>query len=141
MFVATLPSTDPVVFARDANHDLIIPLRQAAGLEAVLILVRTAWLLWRDEWFLNRDVGMPWLETEDGVVTDRDAILGQVYDPAKVSRALRAEALAIPGVVDLAEFKSSFDGASRNLTVSAVVRVQFADGVTGSGAVELTLAA
>lgn len=120
--------TDPVVFARDENNDLIIPLRKASGLEAVLILVRTAWLLWRDEWFLNRDIGTPWLETEDGVVTEQDAILGQAYDPGKLARALRAEALAQPGVIDVAEFKSSYDGETRNVTVSAVVKTQFGDG-------------
>jgi hypothetical protein len=141
MFVATLRSTDPVVFARDENNDIIIPLRKASGLEAVLILVRTAWLLWRDEWFLNRDVGTPWLETEDGVVTERDAILGQVYDAAKVARALRTEALAIPGVVDLAEFKSSFNGETRNLACSGVIKCQFADSVTAQGAVTVAIAA
>jgi hypothetical protein len=121
-------STDPVVFARDENNDLIIPLRKASGLEAVLILVRTAWLLWRDEYFLNRDVGTPWLETEDGVVTEQDAILGQPYDPAKLARVLRGEALAQPGVVDVAEFKSSFDGETRNARVTAVIKTQFGDG-------------
>lgn len=120
-------STDPLVFARDENNDLIIPLRKASGLEALAILVRTAWLLWRDEWFLNRDVGTPWLETEDGVITEREAILGQRYDAGKAMRALRAEALAINGVRDLVGFRSSFDGATRNLAVSGVIRSDFGD--------------
>lgn len=122
-----LLSTDPLVFARDENNDLIIPLRKASGLEALVILVRTAWLLWRDEWFLNRDIGTPWLETEDGVVTERDAILGQRYDAGKVMRALRAEALAINGVRDLVGFRSSFDGETRNLTASGTIRSDFGD--------------
>ncbi len=128
MPATTALSTDPVVFARDERNDLIVPLRKASGLEAVLILVRTAWLLWRDEWFLNRDLGTPWLETEDGVVTEQDAILGQPYDAAKIARALRGEALAVPGVLDVAEFKSSFDGETRNLTVSATIITRFGDG-------------
>jgi len=128
MPATTALSTDPVVFARDQNNDLIVPLRKASGLEAVLILVRTAWLLWRDEWFLNRDLGTPWLETEDGVVTEQDAILGQPYDAAKIARVLRGEALAVPGVLDVAEFKSSFDGTTRNLTVSATIITRFGDG-------------
>ncbi len=122
-----LLSTDPIVFARDENNDLIIPLRRASGLEALVILVRTAWLLWRDEWFLNRDIGTPWLETEDGVVTERDAILGQGYDAGKVMRALRAEALAINGVRNLTNFASSFDASTRNLTVSGVISSDFGD--------------
>lgn len=133
MPATTLLSTDPVVFARDENNDLIIPRRKVAGLDAVLILVRTAWLLWRDEWFLNRDRGTPWLETEDGVVTEQDAILGQPYDAAKIARVLRGEALAVNGVSDVADFKSSFDGEIRNLQVSATVRTAFGDGTVQIG--------
>lgn len=125
--MAVLQSSDPVVFARDENNDLIVPMRIASGLEAIAILVRTAWLLWRDEWFLNRDIGTPWLQTEDGVVTESDAILGQPYDAAKIARALRAEALAITGVRDVAEFKSSFDEGERGLSASAVIRTAFGD--------------
>lgn len=136
MPATTARSTDPVVFARDSSNDLIVPLRKASGLEAVLILVRTAWLLWRDEYFLNRDKGTPWLETEDGVVTESDAILGQVFDQAKIARVLRAEALAVRGVSDVAEFKSSFDGETRNVTVSALIRTQF-----GDGTIQITLSA
>jgi hypothetical protein len=122
-------STDPVVFARDlTTGDLIIPLRKASGLEAVLILVRAAWEVWRDEWYLNRDVGTPWLETDDGVVTEADALLGQPYDPGKLARALRGEALKVAGVVDVAQFQSSFDGETRNVTVSGLIRTQFGDG-------------
>lgn len=127
MAATTLTAADPVVFARDANNDLIVPLRKATGLEAVLILVRTALLLWRDEWFLNRDSGTPWLETEDGVVTERDAILGQPYDAAKIARTLRKVVLAVPGVSDVTQLRSSFNGDTRNMTVSMVVRTRFGD--------------
>lgn len=138
MFVATLLSTDPVVFARDASNDIIIPLRKASGVEAVMILVNTALLLWRDEWFLNRDIGTPWIETEDGVVTERDAIL-TFYDAAKLARALRTEILTVPGAVDVLELKSAFNTKTRNVTVSGVVQCQFADGVklTGDLAVQI----
>lgn len=122
-----LLTTDPVCFARDENNDLIIPLRVARGLEAILILVRSAWLLWRDEWFLNRAIGVPYLPTTDGEVTKTDAILGQGYDPAKLARGLRGEALAINGVRDVAEFKSRFDGETRNVTASCVIRTAFGD--------------
>jgi hypothetical protein len=130
----TLLSTDPLVFARDENNDLIIPRRKVSGLEAIAILVRTAWLLWRDEWFLNRDIGTPWLETADGAVTERDAILGQAFDPTKVARALRTEAVAIRGVRDVVQIKTSFDAETRNMEVSGVVRSDFGD-VTVSTAI------
>jgi len=127
-------ANDPIVFARDANNDLIIPLRKASGLEAVLILVRCAWLLWRDEWFLDRDWGTAWLETSDGAVTEQQAILGQPYDAAKLSRELRSVALSISGVVDVREFRSNFDGETRNVTVSATIVSQF-----GSGQVQIAV--
>lgn len=141
MAATTARSTDPIVFARDANNQLEIPLRKAAGLEAILILVRCAWLLFRDEYFLNRGIGVPYLETEDGEVTDRDAILGEPYDPARLARGLRDEALAIPGVADVAEFKSAFDPETRNASVSAVVVAAFADGPAGSGTVLIAVSA
>lgn len=132
-----LLSTDPVCMARDqVTNDLIIPQRIARGLEAIGILVRSAWMLWRDEWFLNRDVGPPWLETEDGVVTERDAILGQPYDAAKIKRALTAEALKINGVRDVLQFRSTFDGETRNMTASCVARSDFGDAPVS---VDLTL--
>lgn len=129
MPATTTLSTDPVVFARTDTNDLIVPLRKASGLEAVAILVRTAWNTWRDEYFLNRDFGTPWLETSDGVVTEQDALLGQPYDAAKIASTLRGVALAVPGVSDVAEFRSVFDGDTRNLAVSATIRTQFGDTV------------
>lgn len=125
-----LQVTDPVCFARDANNNLIIPLRFARGLEAILILVRTRLLLWRDEWFLDRDAGMPWLETSDGAVTERDAILGQVFDPAKTARAVRREILTVAGVVTVPELRCSFDGDERALSIAMVVRTRFGDSPT-----------
>lgn len=119
---------DSVCFARDENNDLIIPLRKASGLEAVLIMARTILLLHRDEYFLNRDIGTPWLPTEDGVVAERDAILGEGYDAGKTLRALRPQLMAIPNVRDVAEFKSAFEGGDeRSLSVSMVLRTRFGD--------------
>lgn len=125
-----LLSTDPVVFARDEQNNLIIPLRIARGLEAVAILARTRLLLWADEWFLDRSAGTRWLETEDGTVTERDAILGQPYDAGKIAREVRRVILgepAIPGANDVTELKSSFDGATRSMELSLVIRCVFGD--------------
>jgi hypothetical protein len=133
-------STDPLVFARDANNELIIPLRKASGLEAIQILVRCAWLLWRDEYFLNRDVGMPWTETADGAVTERDAILGQPYNAAKLHGALRDEALKIVAVIDVTDMRSQFDGETRNVAVQGTVIAQFADQIV-QGPVEIAAGA
>lgn len=118
---------DPLCFARDENGDRIVPGRLASGMEAVLILVRAAVKLWRAEWFLDKDVGMPWLETPDGFVTERDAILGQAFDAAKTARALRREILAVPAVVEVPELRCSYDGTSRTLSITLRVRARFDD--------------
>lgn len=138
-----LLSTDPLVLARDADGNLLVPLQPARGMEALLILVRARLLLWRDEWFLDRDAGMPWLETPDGVVTERDAILGQAFDPAKAARAVRREIMTVPGVVEVPELRCAFDGPTRTLSISFVVRARFADleGVQTSDEVSVALAA
>jgi hypothetical protein len=120
-------STDPLVWARDDCGDLIIPLRRAVGLEAVAILIRAAVGLFRDEWFLNRDAGVEWLPTEDGVVPERDAVLGQPYNPAKEQLALRKIILKVTAVRSVSEIKSSFDGGERALAMSCVARTDFGD--------------
>lgn len=118
---------DPIVFARDADMDLEIPLRKASGMEAVLILCRATLLLWRGEFFLDLDAGTPWLETADGTVTERDAILGQRFDAARTARVLRQVLLAVPAVFSVPTMRCAFDGATRNLTVTFVVRCAFGD--------------
>ena len=132
--MATILTTDPLVFARDANNDLIVPLRAASGIDAALILVRTIILLWRDEYFLNRSIGTPWIETEDGVVPERDAILGQPFDAGKIARVIRGAILGVLGptaenpiVRDITEIVAAFDGETRNMSLSMVVRTQFGD--------------
>lgn len=120
-------STDPLVWARDDCGDLIIPLRRAVGLEAVAILIRAAVGLFRDEWFLNRDAGMEWLPTDDGVVSERDAILGQPYNAAKAQRALRNIILRVTAVRSVTQLRTSFDSEERTLEMSCVARTQFGD--------------
>lgn len=122
-----LLESDPRCFARDERNDLIVPRRLARGMEALLILCRTRLYLWRDEWFLDRDIGMPWLETPDGVVTEQDAILGQAFDAAKTARAVRRELLAVTGVIDVPELRCTFDGETRTLSIEFRVRAAFGD--------------
>lgn len=125
-----LQSTDPICFARDENSDLIMPLRVARGTEAIAIMVRCTLKLWRGEYYLNRDAGTPWIETEDGSVSERDAILGQAFDPQKLQRVLRPVILGVGGgqlVSDVTQFRASFDGETRSLTVSCVAKSAFGD--------------
>jgi hypothetical protein len=120
-------STDPRVMARDENGNLIVPMRPATGLEAVAILLRSRLNLWRDEWFLDRDAGTPWVPTEDGVVTDRDAILAIGADVERVQVILSSEARKEPGVVSVSGLSIEVDTANRSMRGSMVVRTRFGD--------------
>lgn len=120
-------ATEPVVFARDNDNDLIIPLRKAIGIEATMILVRTKLMLWRGEYYLNRDEGTEWIETADGTIGERDAILGQAYNPARVQRLVRRRILEVPDTVDISEFRTSFDGTDGTLTISCIVKTRFGE--------------
>lgn len=125
--MSTPLSTDPICFARDENSDLIVPLRVVRGMEALAVMVRCAIRLWRDEFFLNRDWGMPWLPTTDGVVTERDAILGQPFSHNKIASALRSTVLKIQGTKAIKSLKTSFDGETRNVSIKCVISSQFGD--------------
>lgn len=120
-------STDPIVFARDARGNLEIPLRKASGLEAVGILLRAALLTWRDEYFLDRSYGTPYIETSDGYVPASDAILGQPYDRARVEKIIRSVVAKVAYVTAVSQVTSAYDGASRALSIAVVARTEFGD--------------
>lgn len=117
--------TDPVCFGRTADGDLEIPLRLAAGLEAVAIGVRSRLLLFAGEWFLDLAAGVPYLPGLG--VDERAALLGQRYDALRTRAAFRREILATPGVVALTALQTSFDGPSRRLSVSWRARCAFGE--------------
>lgn len=58
------------------------------------------------EWFLDKEVGVPWI---------RD-ILGKTYDPVMAESVLKAEILNTDGVVDINSFSTRFDRVSRGLS-------------------------
>jgi hypothetical protein len=125
--LAALLSTDPVCFRRTPSGDLLFPLQLAYGLEAVAIGCRTRLLLCRGEWFLDLDKGIPYLPTADGSVPEKDAILGQPFDPVKVRAAMLAELLSVPGVLDVPTLRISFDAPNRVMGVTWVARARFGD--------------
>lgn len=118
---------DPVVFKRDTDNRLIFPLSFATGLEAVQIGIRTRLLMCRGEWFLDLFKGVPYLPTDDGTVSETDAILGQPFDPVKVRAAMLDLILEVPGVLDVPVFRVSFDAAERVLAITWVARTRFGD--------------
>ena len=62
------------------------------------------------EWFLDNQVGVPWV---------RD-ILGGPYDPVLAESVLKAEILDTDGVVEITSFSVRFDQATRGLGASDI---------------------
>ncbi len=122
-----LLETDPVCFKRTETGDLLFPLELARGLEAVAIGIRTRLHLCRGEWFLNLDIGIPYLPTDDGVVPESAAILGQPYDPIKTRVAFVREIMTVPAVVELPIFRTNFDGPTRVLSITWVALTRFGE--------------
>ena len=118
-------STDPIDFLLDDDGDIVIPLQFSRGLPAVAQALRIRVLLFRGEWFLNLDTGVPYLEND--VVEESAALLGQVFDAVKARAMFRDAILSAPNVTELRALDVIFDGATRVMTVSWKVRTVFGD--------------
>ena len=99
--------------ALDASHDLYLGPRSgvaiAEGADAVVQGILTRLRLFRGEWFLDINAGMPWFEE---VFTDG----GQ--DIKRIESALKTQINATPGVEAILSFAIAFDGATRDITVT-----------------------
>lgn len=121
-----LLETDPRDWALDRNNNLIIPIRYLRGLPAILQAARVKLSLAKGEWFLNIDLGQPYLETEDGTVSRSEAILGDgQFDPAKATRSMRFSLESIRGVRQVTDIRSSFAGDTRTVSVVWSADTQF----------------
>nr|QIG67155.1 baseplate assembly protein W [Rhizobium phage RHph_TM26] len=74
--------------------------------EAVGQHVRTRIMSYEGEWFLDKDVGLPWIR----------GLLGGLYDPVLAEAVIKAEILDTDGVVDINSFSVSFDRTTRGLS-------------------------
>ena len=73
------------------------------------------------EWFLNTQVGVPWLEE----------ILGYKYDPALAESVVKAEILNTDSVTAITSFSVGFDRGTRGLIIKDVsVSTTFGDEVS-----------
>lgn len=117
-----LLETDPVDIKLDEDGDIDMDpelgFTFVSGIDGIAQLVKIALRLFRGEWFLDLDAGVPYFQT----------ILGFKYDAA----ALRGEierAVVVPEVVSIAEITLEFDGATRTASVAVDLRTRFGDTV------------
>lgn len=118
--MATLLSTDRLDVAVDEDGDILIDsdgLHFVSGLEGVAQLCRIALRLYKEEWFANLDVGMPWFQE----------ILGEKYDEQAIRRRCIETLLGVPGVISINSAVVTFSGRKVSLTWS--VKTQFGDTV------------
>lgn len=116
--------------ALDASHDLYQSAQSgvaiASGVDSVVQGITTRLRLFRGEWYLDVNAGMPWFEE---VFTDG----GQ--DIRRIESALKTQILAEPGANSILSFNLDFDGPTRDLAASFEV-----DTIYGpSGLVEVSL--
>lgn len=72
--------------------------------------VRQRLLTFSGEWFLDINVGVPWL----------DQLLGRNYDPALAEAVVKAEILDTDAVVEVTAFSVRFLNDPRNLDIHSV---------------------
>lgn len=118
-------ATDPIDLALTADGDIEIPLRHTTGIAAVAQGISIRLRMFRGEWFLNLDEGVPYLEGNG--VTETAALLGQVFDKSKSELTIRAIIAKVPGVVSVDRVNATFDGATREMTIDWKVTTSFDD--------------
>lgn len=97
--------------AADAGDDLYFErgdLVLVAGADGILSEIKARLQTWRGEWFLDKSIGVPYLET----------ILVKNPNFSAVRAVFRSELLATAGVTRVAKLDLTFDGPSRALSVS-----------------------
>lgn len=78
--------------------------------EAIGQHVRQRLKTFREEWFLDTTVGVPWLRE----------VFGNAYDPALAESVVKAEILDTAGVTQIDGFAVSFDRVTRGLIINGV---------------------
>lgn len=114
-------STDRRDLLLDANNDLVITtdLQFSTGVTAVAQSCRIALQMFKGEWFLNLDAGIPYWQS----------LLGKKSEAAiKVAQVEFAAALrAVAGVAKVLKCDVNFDGPTRKMSVDWQVLAVFSD--------------
>ncbi|MCR6026752.1 hypothetical protein HLI26_07120 [Salmonella enterica subsp. enterica] len=78
--------------------------------EAVAQAIKTRFLLWYGQWFLDTTTGTPWIQS----------VLGK-QKPEIYNMAIRQRILDTPGVDSIPEFNTTVDSATRRVIFTATV--------------------
>lgn len=125
--------TDPIDLLIDETNDLVFrdgDLVFSTGIEAVVQGCRIAMQMFRDEWFLNLDAGLPYW----------DSILGQKPSVAVQAATIyiRRELQLVDGVLDITKLEVTYVRETRTLKVVWQVDTEF--GETPSDTITLRIA-
>lgn len=115
--------------------DLSQGLRFSSGLSGVTQAIKVRLALFRGEWFMNLDAGVPYLEREG--VPASDAIIGQKFSEARARTAIRDAILATPGVSAVPSVSVAFNGTTRTATITWKATTVFGD--TPASALDLEI--
>lgn len=78
--------------------------------EAVAQAIKTRFLLWYGQWFLDTTAGTPWIQS----------VLGK-QKPDTYNLAIRKRILETQGVSSITAFNTTVDGTTRRVTFTATV--------------------
>lgn len=83
--------------------------------ETVAQAVLTRLRLWLGEWFIDTTDGTPWSQE----------ILGKLRQGRNPDAAIKERILGTPGVQEIVSYDSTFDGASRRLSITATLTTDY----------------
>jgi hypothetical protein len=109
-----------MIFKTDANGDLAVENGSWVLLEGQAEIAQNMaerYRMFLGEWFLDQREGIPYFEH----------ILRKISDPVVVDTIFKRTAILTPGVVQLLEFLTQINRATRQLTVT--LKAQTIDGI------------
>lgn len=118
--MATLLATDFLDARLDDDGDIYIGPNGPewiSGIEGVSQLVAIAIKLFKGEWFLNLDAGVPYFQE----------ILARKFDRALTRQRLLEQIEKVPGVVQVLLLEVEFEATTRTMSVRIKLRTLFGD--------------
>lgn len=83
--------------------------------ETVAQAVRTRLQLWKGEWFVDTSDGTPYLQD----------VLGKRLQRGNPDSIIKQRILGTPGVTEIVDYSSNFDGDARVFSITATINTAF----------------